>query len=248
MKTGQGTSLAKSIIIVLVIIVVTIGVTYAYFTLQVVGTPSDVNLSTGQFDLNFINSKYISVINGNLIDNENKTTEANVSLFSVGLTDSSSLNNVDYYVSLDEVVISESLYTKYFHYELLKYNVVVDSSLTNQSSCNNAEGIHFWETDENKCYKPVNESSEVVLASSHFGFCDVDDSINYDSNKCNEFKASNKVRLNNSSISLTKGTKQFLGVRVWLENDKNANTADNNQNNLMENNFSSKISILARQV
>lgn len=248
MKIGQKSSLAKSIIIVLVIIVVTIGVTYAYFTLQVVGNPSDINLSTGQFDLNFINSKYISVINGNLIDNENKTTEANVSLFSVGLTDSSSLNNVDYYVSLDEVVMSESLYTKYFHYELVKYNVVVDSSLTNQTSCNNAVGIHFWESDENKCYKTTDTSSEAVLASNHFGFCDVDDALNYDSTKCNEFKASNKIRINNSSVSLTKGTKQFLGVRIWLENDKTANSAENNQNDLMENNFSSKISILARQV
>lgn len=245
MKIGQKSSLAKSIIIILLIITITIGITYAYFSLKLIRNSNDINLSTGNFDLNFINSKYISVINANLIDNNNKATDANTTLFSVTLSNDSNLMSADYYVNLDEIVMSNSLYSKYFHFELVKFNVEKNLTLNNKKECHNVAEVHFWESDENACYTLASQSPESIIASKHFGFCDEEDLINYNAILCTNFKKSNKMRINDNAISLSKNTKNFLGVRIWLEKDPTA--IYNNQNGLMENNFSSKISILARK-
>ncbi len=121
----------KLLIIVLALItliVVSIALTYAYFTAEVEGndTASTVKITAGNLIIDFETSAYINNTKANLIKDEDRASMADKTVFTISHATNSN-GPAEYTLSLQNVEISSNLKSKDFKWELLINNTVVAS-------------------------------------------------------------------------------------------------------------------------
>lgn len=135
MKKDTLIKLTSFILAVILIIGFFIYSSYAYLSMKVEGTENKA-VSKNSFDVTYSQSSDINVTNANLINDVDKTTEAQLSKFSVTLKD---LASAEYSVSLTNLYVSSGFKSQYVKWELVKISGSSESTLAsgNFSSCTN---------------------------------------------------------------------------------------------------------------
>lgn len=117
-----------AVLFVLTIIVAALGSTYAYFTATITGndTASRIRTYSGKLALDFQTSQYINNLSGELIQDSQRATQADQSIFSVYHL-ASSTADASYTLTLSDISISDNLKSADFKWELVKNGTVINS-------------------------------------------------------------------------------------------------------------------------
>ncbi len=128
MKNKSGKYFAKVMVLVVSLMVLAFSGTYAYFTMNIEGNTKTTTATSGVFKIessletaNAINNSKMVLIN-----ESEKDERADAVTFTVT---SSSDTDVDgeFYLYIQDVVLSKNFYSKYLKWEILKGNEVVSS-------------------------------------------------------------------------------------------------------------------------
>lgn len=128
MKKNNKSNISKVIVLVVALIILGVSVTYAYFTAQISGTPTQTTIKAGTLKIE-TNLESVGAINNTqmkLIDATNKETEAETVSFYVKNSSESTVT-AKYYIYLRDITISKNLYSAYFKWELLQNGNVIGS-------------------------------------------------------------------------------------------------------------------------
>lgn len=128
MKKNNKSNISKVIVLVVALIILGVSVTYAYFTAQISGKPTQTTIKAGTLKIE-TNLESVGSINNTqmkLIDAANKETEAESVSFYVKNSSESTVT-AKYYIYLKDIAISKNLYSTYFKWELLQNGNVVGS-------------------------------------------------------------------------------------------------------------------------
>ena len=120
----------------LAVLLVSIGfkVSYAFMNSIVTGndTVTPVRVTTGNLDINFTTSQYITTANKILLINDNESaTKALKSIFSIANPSDTSTTNAKYDIYLSDITISNNLKQGDMKWELVKGNTVIESGAFN---------------------------------------------------------------------------------------------------------------------
>ena len=194
MKTSNKRYIVRTLVFVFSLIILGISLTYAYFTLQIEGEPTDSLIGTAKLEIesDLEGAEAINNLDLNLINATEKADKAdefylkNVSTGGI---------SAEYFVYLVDVSLTKNLYSKYFKWELVK------KGTDNETVINQG-------TFEEQNIKRTGTKAD-----------DEDDRVSTTIEKVALNKKSETGEL--EGIILNNQAKDELIFRIWLENDEN---------------------------
>ena len=121
MKTNNKSYVVRTLVLVFSLIILGISLTYAYFTLQIEGDPTDSNIATAKLiiDSNLKEAAAINNLNLSLISKTEKSEKADKVEFYIQNNSTGGIS-AKYFVYLTDISITKNLYSEYFKWELVK--------------------------------------------------------------------------------------------------------------------------------
>ena len=183
-------SIPKFIILVMALVVITVGSTYAYFTNGLQGSATETKGSAAKFDItsSLETANAISAPDLRLIESTEVATKAQKVNFTVENPSSSTIDG-QYWVFIKDITITKNLYSEDFKWELL-----IDNQKTITGEFNGASG-NFKDNATRKDATIVGEADNVPTTAMD-------------------------MRLNSelTPITIPVGKTHNLELRLWLEN------------------------------
>lgn len=125
-ETKKNSYLIKVLVFVVALVVLGISTTYAYFTLNIIGTPKQSTAKAGTLNVetNLDKVAAISDAKFSLIKSTEKNDKAPKVEFYIKNTSTAGIN-INYYIYLTEINVSKNFYSPYFKWELVKQDGTV---------------------------------------------------------------------------------------------------------------------------
>lgn len=119
-----------AVALVVLLIIIAISFTYAYFSKNVTQTGEDpsTNMETGLLDVDFLTSEYIANTNAMLIYDNEAYKEADKSIFSVARSELNTVERVYYTLELVDISITENLKSKYLKWRLYETTDITETT------------------------------------------------------------------------------------------------------------------------
>lgn len=125
-RTIKNSYLVKVLVFVVALVVLGISTTYAYFTLNITGTPNLTTVGTGTLQIDSNLKTVTSVSNPNLIEKGTQADNAQSVSFYLENNSTKSIN-AKYNIYLTNITITKNFFSKYFKWELERNGSVVYS-------------------------------------------------------------------------------------------------------------------------
>ena len=196
-KKNNKSHLAKVITLVISFIVIGISGTYAYYTMTIIGSPTETRANAGVFKVTS-SLEDVSAINNTrlrLIDSADKEAKAEKITFTVTSLPESTVD-ARYYIHLKNIEISKNLYSSYMKWEIAKTTGEVLAKGDFSQLLRDGEPL-------------PNEENNVLTNAK-----DLDLTTNA------------QTMTKEDGLVLVKKTQETLIFRMWLENDPNINQID----------------------
>lgn len=119
-----------AVALVVLLIIIAISFTYAYFSRNVTqtGDDSSTNMQTGVLAVDFVTGEYIANTNAMLIYDDEAYQKADKSIFSVERSELNTVERVYYTLDLVDISITDNLKSKYLKWRLYETQEITETT------------------------------------------------------------------------------------------------------------------------